>query len=38
MDGIQELKAKYLAEVADAGDESTIETVRLAAVGKKGEV
>ncbi|MBL4874615.1 MAG: phenylalanine--tRNA ligase subunit alpha, partial [Rhodobacteraceae bacterium] len=30
--------AKYLAEVADAGDESTIETVRLAAVGKKGEV
>ncbi len=38
MDGIQELKAKYLAEVADAGDESAIESVRLAAVGKKGEV
>ncbi len=38
MDGIQELKAKYLTQVADAGDESTIETVRLAAVGKKGEV
>ena len=38
MDGIQELKAKYLAEIADAGDENTIETVRVAAVGKKGEV
>ncbi len=38
MDGIQELKAKYLGEIADAGDESTIESVRLAAVGKKGEV
>lgn len=38
MDGIQELKAKYLAEIANAGDESTIETVRVAAVGKKGEV
>ncbi len=38
MDGIQELKAKYLGEIADAGDESSIEAVRLAAVGKKGEV
>jgi len=38
MDTIQELKAKYLAEIADAGDENTVETVRLAAVGKKGEV
>ncbi len=38
MDGIQELKAKYLAEIADAGDENAIEAVRLAAVGKKGEV
>jgi len=38
MDGIQELKAKYLGEIADAGDENTIEAVRLAAVGKKGEV
>jgi len=38
MDGIQELKAKYLAEIADASDENTIETVRVTAVGKKGEV
>ena len=38
MDGIQELKAKYLAEIADAGDENTIEAVRVTAVGKKGEV
>jgi phenylalanyl-tRNA synthetase alpha chain len=38
MDGIQELKAKYLAEIADASDENTIEAVRLTAVGKKGEV
>jgi len=38
MDGIQELKAKYLAEIANASDENTIETVRVTAVGKKGEV
>ncbi len=38
MDGIQELKARYLAEIAAAGDETTIEAVRVAAVGKKGEV
>lgn len=38
MDGIQELKAKYLAEIAAASDEDAIESVRVNAVGKKGEV
>ncbi|GHA56343.1 phenylalanine--tRNA ligase alpha subunit [Amylibacter ulvae] len=38
MQGLDELKAKYLGGIADAGDESTLEDLRLAAVGKKGEV
>ncbi len=38
MDGIQELKSRYLSAISDASDESAIETVRVAAVGKKGEV
>jgi phenylalanyl-tRNA synthetase alpha chain len=38
MDGIAELRAKYLAEVADAADAVALEAVRLAALGKKGEV
>lgn len=38
MDGIQELKSRYLAQIAAASDEPAIEDVRLAAVGKKGEV
>ena len=38
MDGIDDLKAKYLSQISAASDENTIEDVRLAAVGKKGEV
>jgi len=38
MDGIGELKARYLAAIADAPDEAGLEAVRLAALGKKGEV
>ena len=35
---MDDLKAKYLGQIADAPDEGALETVRLAAVGKKGEV
>ncbi|WP_299963138.1 phenylalanine--tRNA ligase subunit alpha [uncultured Roseobacter sp.] len=35
---MDDLKQKYLAQVADAGDEAALEAIRLAAVGKKGEV
>ena len=35
---MDDLKQKYLSQIADAGDESTLEDIRLAAVGKKGEV
>lgn len=38
MDGLDGLKAKYLQGVMAAGDESALEDIRLAAVGKKGEV
>ena len=38
MTDLDALKAKYLGQIADAGDEDTVETVRIAAVGKKGEV
>ena len=38
MDGLDTLKAKYLTAVANAGDESALEDVRLAALGKKGEI
>ena len=38
MDGITEIKSRYLAEISTAGDEDALEAVRLAAVGKKGEV
>ncbi|MBL4807876.1 MAG: phenylalanine--tRNA ligase subunit alpha [Rhodobacteraceae bacterium] len=38
MDDIAGLKAKILGQVADAADESALETLRVAAVGKKGEV
>ena len=32
------LKAKYLIAVANAADEAALEDVRLAALGKKGEI
>ncbi len=35
---MDDLKAKYLGQIADAGDENALEAIRLAAVGKKGEV
>ncbi|MCB1406967.1 MAG: phenylalanine--tRNA ligase subunit alpha, partial [Rhodobacteraceae bacterium] len=38
MDGIQELRAKYLAEVSAAPGAEALEAVRLAALGKKGEI
>lgn len=37
-DMMDDLKAKYLTQIADAGDEATLEAIRLSAVGKKGEV
>jgi phenylalanyl-tRNA synthetase alpha chain len=38
MDMETDLRAKYLAAIAEAGDEATLEAVRLAALGRKGEV
>ena len=38
MDGLDTLKAKYLAAVASAADEAALEEVRVAALGKKGEI
>lgn len=35
---MDDLKAKYLDQIADAPDESALEAIRLAAIGKKGEV
>ena len=35
---MDDLRDKYLAAIAEAGDESALEDLRLAAVGKKGEV
>ena len=38
MDGLDTLKAKYLTAVAGAADAAALEEVRLAALGKKGEI
>ncbi len=38
MDGIADLRDRYLNEIGGAADEATLENVRLAALGKKGEV
>ncbi len=35
---MDDLKAKYLGQIADARDENALEAIRVAAVGKKGEV
>ncbi|ABV91984.1 phenylalanyl-tRNA synthetase, alpha subunit [Dinoroseobacter shibae DFL 12 = DSM 16493] len=35
---MDDLKSKYLAAIAEAADESALETLRVAAVGKKGEI
>ena len=37
MDGIDTLKARYLAAVAGAADEAGLEEVRVGALGKKGD-
>ncbi len=38
MDGLSELKTRYLEEIQGAADEAALEAVRVAALGKKGEV
>ena len=35
---MDDLKGKYLGQIAEAADEAALESIRLAAVGKKGEV
>jgi phenylalanyl-tRNA synthetase alpha chain len=38
MQGLDELRGKYLGRIGGASDEATLEDIRLAALGKKGEV
>jgi phenylalanyl-tRNA synthetase alpha chain len=38
MDALTDLKAKYLSGISTAADEAALEELRLAALGKKGEV
>lgn len=38
MDGLDALKRRYLDGIANAGDEAGLEDLRVAAIGKKGEV
>ncbi len=38
MDDLDDLKRKYLGQIADATDESALEAIRVAALGKKGEI
>jgi phenylalanyl-tRNA synthetase alpha chain len=38
LDSLSELRARYLGEVAAAGDMAALEAVRVGALGKKGEV
>ncbi|PKP75770.1 MAG: phenylalanine--tRNA ligase subunit alpha [Alphaproteobacteria bacterium HGW-Alphaproteobacteria-6] len=38
MDGLDALKGKYLAGISGAGDEAALEELRVAALGKKGEI
>jgi len=38
MSDLDDLRTKYLTAVNDAADEAALETARVAAVGKKGEV
>jgi len=35
---MDDVKAKYLGQIAEAADEATLEGIRVSAVGKKGEV
>lgn len=38
MDGLDALRGRYLDSIAGASDESSLEDIRLAALGKKGEI
>ncbi|WP_413870824.1 phenylalanine--tRNA ligase subunit alpha [Albidovulum sp.] len=38
MDGLDALKGRYLEGISGAGDEASLEELRLAALGKKGEI
>ena len=38
MDGLDALKGKYLEGISGAGDEAALEELRVAALGKKGEI
>ena len=38
MDGLDTLRAKYLEGISGAGDETALEDIRVAALGKKGEI
>ncbi len=38
MDGLDTLKGKYLEGISGAGDEAALEDLRVAALGKKGEI
>ncbi|SPH24351.1 Phenylalanine--tRNA ligase alpha subunit [Defluviimonas aquaemixtae] len=38
MDGLDALKERYLGGIAEAGDEAALEELRVAALGKKGEI
>ncbi len=38
MDGLDTLRTKYIEAIANSPDESALEAVRLAALGKKGEI
>ncbi len=38
MQGLEELRARVLSQIGDASDEGALEGVRVAALGKKGEV
>ena len=35
---LSDLRGKYLTQIGDAADETSLEAVRVAALGKKGEV
>ena len=38
MDGLEALRARYLEGISGAGDEAALEELRVAALGKKGEI
>ncbi|WP_428845067.1 phenylalanine--tRNA ligase subunit alpha [Gymnodinialimonas ceratoperidinii] len=38
MDGLNELRSSWIGRIGDASDEATLEELRVAALGKKGEI